>query len=125
VPVQIVAVFILKDIHMSGIPRWLIGMGSICVLLNLVAGAAMASENATFECASGPSQVCNFSIIRQPGGAQKFAVQGRQRTVIPGLAPGQDWYLVAVGHPAPANLDACRRAAFQCKAAIVQHGVNR
>ena len=87
--------------------------------------AAFASENATFECAAGAGQVCYFSIVRQPGGLQNFVVQGHQRTAIAGLAPGHDWYLVAVNHPAPATAIACQHAIFTCKVAIVHLGVNQ
>ncbi len=105
--------------------RWLTGSVELVAFLSLIFNVSQASENATFECAAGPTQLCNFSIIRQPGGAQKFVIQGRQRNVIPGLAPGLDWYMVTVGRPTPAGIDACRHASFRCKVAIVQHGVNQ
>jgi hypothetical protein len=86
---------------------------------------ADASQNATFECAAGAAQVCFFSIVRQPGGLQNFVVQGHQRTSIAGIAPGHDWYLVAVNHPAPATAAACQSAIFTCKVGVVHLGVNQ
>ena len=94
-------------------------------LTGVICGTANASENAIFECAAGASQVCYFSIIRQPGGTQNFQVQGHQRTAMSGLAPGRDWYLVAVDHPTPAGMDACRQAKFRCKVAILHRGSNQ
>jgi hypothetical protein len=110
---------------MSRFQRSLAVLSAILGLAGVTSKVADASENATFECAAGAAQVCYFSIIRQPGGLQNFVVQGHQRTAIAGLAPGHDWYLVAVNHPAPANLLACQHANFPCKAAIVHLGVNQ
>jgi hypothetical protein len=105
---------------MPNLQRLLAALIGVAGLANI----AHASDNATFECAAGPAQVCFFSIIRQPAGLQNFVVQGHQRTSIAGLAPGHDWYLVAVNHPAPTSLTACQHANFVCKAAIVHLGVN-
>ena len=97
-------------ITMSKYQRIFAALSGILGLVNV----ANASENATFECAAGAAQVCYFSIIRQPNGLQNFVVQGHQRTSIAGLAPGHDWYLVAVNHPVPASLIACQHANFVC-----------
>jgi hypothetical protein len=93
-------------------------------LAGVMANFANASENAIFECSAGASQVCFFSIVRQPDGLQNFVVQGHQRTSIAGLAPGHDWYLVAVNHSPPANAFACQHAKFPCKVEMVHLGVN-
>jgi hypothetical protein len=107
---------------MSEYKRLIIGLlGTVSVMFNV----AQASQNATFECSAGPAQVCYFSIVRQPNGLQSFVVQGHQRTTISGLAPGHDWYLVAVNHPVPASLSACQNATFVCKVRIVHLGVNQ
>jgi hypothetical protein len=106
---------------MSIYKQSLLALGTILGLINV----AHASENATFECDAGAAQVCFFSIVRQPAGLQNFVVQGHQRTAIAGLAPGHDWYLVAVNHPAPANQIACQHASFPCKVGIVHLGVNQ
>ena len=105
--------------------RSLAGLSGVMALVCAMAIAANASENAIFECTSGASQICYFNILRQPGGTQTFAVQGHQRIAMAGLAPGRDWYLVAVDHAAPASMAACQNANFRCKAAIVQRGTNR
>jgi hypothetical protein len=110
---------------MSKYQRWFTALSGVFLLTGIMAAEGSASGNATFECAAGPAQVCYFSILRQPGGMQNFVVQGHQRTAISGLAPGVDWYLVAVNHPAPVNVDACRRANFPCKVAIVHLGTNQ
>jgi hypothetical protein len=104
---------------MRPLQRWLAG------LCCLVATQASASENAIFECAAATSQVCYFSILRQPGGSQSFMVQGHQRTTLPGLAPGRDWYLVSVGQPTPSSMDACKQAKFPCRVAVVHRGNNQ
>jgi hypothetical protein len=106
---------------MSRCQRLLAALSGIVGLVNV----ANASENGTFECAAGAAQVCYFSIVRQPSGLQSFVVQGHQRTSIAGLAPGHDWYLVAVNHPVPASLNACQHANFVCKVGLVHHGVNQ
>jgi hypothetical protein len=110
---------------MSKVPRWSAALSGALGLFCLAAVDADASENATFECAAGPSQLCHFSIVRQPGGLQNFVIQGRQRTVVSGLAPGRDWYLVTVNQPTPAYVAACQQASFRCKAAIVRRGLNQ
>ena len=112
-------------IDMSGRQRLLAGLSFMFGLAAVMVNVANASESATFECAAGAAQVCYFSIVRQPAGLQNFVVQGHQRTAIAGLAPGHDWYLVAVNHPAPASLAACQHANFVCKASVVHLGVNQ
>jgi hypothetical protein len=114
-----------ESIKMSISQRLLAALGGVLGLAGVMFTEANASVNATFECAAGAAQVCYFSILRQPGGTQNFVVQGHQRTAIAGLAPGRDWYLVAVNHPAPASLNACQHANFRCKVAIVHLGVNQ
>lgn len=110
---------------MSRRQQFLATLSGILGLAGITADLAHASENATFECAAGAAQVCYFSIVRQPAGLQNFVVQGHQRTSIPGLAPGHDWYLVAVNHHAPLSALACQHASFPCKVAIVHVGVNQ
>jgi hypothetical protein len=110
---------------MAVFKRWLVMLSEVVGLAGMLSVAANASGSATFQCAAGPSQVCYFSILRQPNGKQNFVVQGHQRTAIAGLAPGVDWYLVAVNHPTPASLNACRTANFPCKIAIVRLGTNQ
>jgi hypothetical protein len=114
-----------EHINMSRHKRFLAALSGILGLAGVMVNVANASENATFECAAGVSQVCYFSIVRQPGRLQNFVVQGHQRTSVAGLAPGHDWYLVGVNHPAPPSLVACQHANFVCKAAIVHLGVNQ
>jgi hypothetical protein len=94
-------------------------------LVGVTVNVAHASQNATFECTAGAAQVCYFSIVKEPGGMQSFVVQGHQRTSIIGLAPGHDWYLVAVNHAAPTSLAACQNAKFPCKIGLVHVGVNQ
>ncbi len=110
---------------MANLQRWIAVLGGFLALAGGISIAANASESATFECTAGPSQVCFFSIVRQPAGMQTFVVQGHQRLAVAGLAPGRDWYLVAVNHPAPPNVIACRAAKFPCKIAIVHLGTNQ
>jgi hypothetical protein len=110
---------------MSRTQQWLTVLSGVLGLIGLVLTDARASENATFECAAGPSQLCHFSILRPPRGLQSFVVQGHQRTVVSGLAPGLDWYLMTINQPTPTMVDACQHAKFRCKAAIVQRGVNQ
>jgi hypothetical protein len=100
-------------------------LAGIVTLVGVMENVAHASQNATFECAAGAAQVCYFGIVRQPGGMQSFVVQGHQRTTIVGLAPGRDWYLVAVNHAVPASLIACQNAKFPCKIGLVHIGVNQ
>jgi hypothetical protein len=107
---------------MPKVQRWLM---AILTLAGFAQIEARASESATFECAAGPSQLCHFSILRQLGAMQSFAVQGHQRTVIAGLAPGVDWYLTTVNQPTPTTANACRSAHFLCKAALVKRGLNQ
>jgi hypothetical protein len=114
-----------ERIDMAIYRRLLTALTGIIGLIGVMANVANSSQNATFECAAGATQVCYFSIIRQPGGLQSFVVQGHQRTSIAGLAPGQDWYLVAVNHPAPPTPIACQNANFLCKVGIVHLGVNQ
>jgi hypothetical protein len=110
---------------MSEYQRSIAALSGILLLAGGIINVANASENATFQCAAGAAQVCYFSIVRQPNGLQNFVVQGHQRTSIAGLAPGHDWYLVAVNHPVPASLIACQHANFVCKVGIVHLGVNQ
>lgn len=105
--------------------RLLAALSGILGLAGAGVAVANASENVTFECTAAAAQVCFFSIVRQPARLQNFVVQGHQRTSIAGLAPGVDWYLVAVNHQAPPNVFACQHASFPCKVALVHVGVNQ
>jgi hypothetical protein len=81
----------------------------LAVAASAIAGAALAQGATQWGCDAPFGRTCYFSIQFATGGVRNFSLMSGRKTVMSGVAPGRDQYLVSVDAPNLGDASRCRQ----------------
>jgi hypothetical protein len=86
--------------------------------------SAQGGKTVQFGCDAPKGHICHFILSFASGTAAKsFTVDGGMRTVVSGVVPNADSYVVAIDRDPPSNPEQCGLQ-FPCKRVFVNAGYN-
>ena len=85
---------------------------------------AQGARTVQFGCDAPKGHICHFILSFASGaGAKSFTVEGGTRTVVSGVVPNADSYVVAIDRDPPSNPEQCGLQ-FPCKRVFINAGYN-
>ncbi len=104
--------------------RWAVALGG---LASLFPAASVAQGSVQWGCDAPVGKTCYFSIQFASGGVRDFSLPAGRKTMVGGVTPGRDRYLVSIDAPNLGDINRCRQLMAVgriCQAKIVDPSYN-
>ena len=75
----------------------------------LMVGSALAQGSVQWGCDAPVGKMCYFSIQFAGGGVRNFSLPAGRKTMVGGVTPGRDQYLVSIDAPNLGDVQRCRQ----------------